>query len=78
MATRPIWVDRLNSKPDEGVSARRVEGIAAEAILYHDEADHHHADITPLHSPVMAQESETNATKLSPSVRHLVVVIAET
>ena len=57
-----------------------VEGIAADAVLYHDEAAARHAHLPRfIPEPVMAQlESEANLAMLSPSFRHLFVVIAET
>jgi integrase len=57
-----------------------VEGIAADAVLYADEVATRNAHL-PRFIPeaVMAQlESEANLAKMSPSSRHLVVVITET
>jgi integrase len=57
-----------------------VEGIAADAVLYADEVATRHSHLPRfIPEPVMAQlESEANLAKLSPSFRHLVVVITET
>jgi integrase len=60
---------------EENRRQRWVDGIGPDAVLYHDEVT------LPrfIAEPVMAQlESETNLAKLSPSFRHLVVVITET
>ncbi len=58
----------------------RVEGIDADAVLYHDEVTARNEFLPRfIAEPVMAQlESEANLAKLSPSFRHLVVVITET
>jgi integrase len=59
---------------------RWVDGIDADAVFYHDDVTAR-AQFPPrfISEPVMAQlESEANLAKLSPSFRHLVVVITET
>jgi integrase len=57
-----------------------VENINADAVLYHDEVTSRNEFLPRfIAEPVMAQlESEANLAKLSPSFRHLVVVITET
>ena len=54
-------------------------GHGADAVLYHDEVGPPGSLPRFIAEPVMAQlESEANLAKLSPSFRHLVVVITET
>jgi integrase len=65
---------------EENRRQRWVEGIGPDAVLYHDEVTARNEFLPRfIAEPVMAQlESEANLAKLSPSFRHLVVVITET
>jgi len=65
---------------EENRRQRWVEGIGLDAVLYHDEVTARNEFLPRfITEPVMAQlESEANLAKLSPSFRHLVVVITET
>jgi integrase len=65
---------------EENRRHRWVEGINTDAVIYQDELSARHRSLPRfIAEPVMAQmESGANLAKLSPSYRHLVIVIAET